>query len=656
MTTDEKISALRKEIDTALTPLINSDYVLYSLPYYTNIGDTLIWEGTRDFLKSVKHKCVGVCGWNDYPTRPPRPGTTILILGGGFFGDVWRTGWQNVLDGLRGCEDYPIIILPQSIFYEDREVERQDAEYLSKFKNLTICVRDDDSLRRARQSFNNPSILVPDMAFHIDTRRLREQMSSPEAATLYHKRADKERINVLPVFGANEAVHTGDWPVMEQTPLWLADFSERESGLRAGQDNAGAIDRMYEQEFRPQLIRCGVEFYSAHNRVVTTRLHGMVLAFLLGIPVEFIDNSYGKVSALYRTWLSDLPESTVSPIKHFRKVRISVIVPVWGVEDYIVDCLKSIGAQQVDCEVECIVVNDCTPDRSMTLAREFAESYTGPVEFRFIEREANGGLSAARNSGLDVAEGDYVCFVDSDDELPAGALNTMLGAIQQFNADILITEYATTATTRRMPHNKIAMPALLERPALLEAACDWRLLSMACAKLYDASFLRQHNLRFTEGLLHEDELWSMECAIKAGKIGIISDECYLYKLRDDSITMAENAGHLRRRRDSMTRIICRIWQDFNDSGIAFSKALDFGMRERILDFFTTYVNTSSEQELFEIYRAIRRATPAHWRRAAIIDGLTHAHRRYHLHLLLPERLGFRRFLKILNKHTAANNG
>ncbi len=659
--TDQKILSLRKDIDAQLTPLIKSDYVLYSLPYYTNIGDTLIWEGTRDFLKTINHKCVGVCGWNDYPAQPPKPGTTILILGGGFFGDVWRTGWQNVLDGLRGCEEYPIIILPQSIFYEDKELERRDAEYLSRFKNLTICVRDDDSLLRAKQAFKNRSILVPDMAFHIDTQWLRQMKLPHEAASvLYHKRTDKEQTNILPVFDADERVLTSDWPVMERTDEWLSDFNERERKLRLANDKMDVIDQMHEQEYRPKLILCAVEFYSAHSRVVTTRLHGMVLAFLLGIPVEFIDNSYGKVSALYRTWLSDLPKSIVCPLKRFRRTKISVIVPVWGVEKYVVDCLRSIGNQSVDCDVECLIVNDCTPDKSIELARDFVENYVGHVEFKFIERQKNGGLSAARNSGLDAATGDYVCFVDSDDELPEGALSKMLTGILNFNSDILIAEYSTqfapsmASVAAVLPHNKLEMPVLLNQPQALQETCNWHLFPMACMKLYSNDFLRKNNLRFVEGLLHEDELWSMQCALKAGKIGVISDECYIYKLRGDSITLTADASYMRRRCESMEQIICRIWKSIENEHVPFSKSMDLGMRERVLSYLTTFYNILSEQALFEIYKSIRRATPLYWRRAAIIDGLTHAHRRYQLHLLLPESIGFKKFLKELKKRVAIN--
>ncbi len=82
--------------------------------------------------------------------------------------------------------------------------------------------------------------------------------------------------------------------------------------------------------------------------------------------------------------------------------------------------------------------------------------------------------------------------------------------------------------------------------------------------------------------------------------------------------------------------------------------MDLGMRERVLSYLTTFYNILSEQALFEIYKSIRRATPLYWRRAAIIDGLTHAHRRYQLHLLLPESIGFKKFLKELKKRVAIN--
>ncbi len=322
MNIDTKISQLRHIIEQRLTPLIQSDYVLYSLPYYANIGDTLIWEGTLDFLKNVPYKCVGVCGWNDYPLKRPKPGTTILILGGGFFGDVWRVGWQNVLFGINGCEDYPIVVLPQSIHYDNTDTMQRDAVYLAQFKHLTITVRDDTSLKIAQTFFSNSTVLIPDMAFHINLGKIRKWIRPETDKTLYLKRNDKEFAMIDPVFSSPNEVDIRDWPTMESADKWYIRFQNIEKRFRNVKHKNGrprdisyfCINQIYHFWHRPKLLHIAVEFLSSYKNIVSTRLHVIILSLLLGKSVKFLDNSYGKNSALYRTWLSDCPTNIISQL------------------------------------------------------------------------------------------------------------------------------------------------------------------------------------------------------------------------------------------------------------------------------------------------------------------------------------------------------
>ena len=83
-----QLENLKELIRKELASRIDADYVLWGLPYHTNIGDTLIWEGELEFLKSIPHKCLGTCGWNEYAFEPLKEDTIILIHGGGYFGDV----------------------------------------------------------------------------------------------------------------------------------------------------------------------------------------------------------------------------------------------------------------------------------------------------------------------------------------------------------------------------------------------------------------------------------------------------------------------------------------------------------------------------------------------------------------------------------------
>lgn len=318
MKQSEKIKELRSIIKREISPLVTNDYVLWGLPYYPNIGDTLIWEGELAFLKSSPYKCVGTCGWDEYKQSPLRKDIVILITGGGYMGDVWRKAWDNVMDTIEHYPNNPIVILPNTIYYNDSATMQSDAERLSRLKNLTICVRDSVSYQIAKEHFKNDVRLVPDMAFYIPKEYLDKWRVAETDKVLFLKRADKElgkaEINIK-----GKMVDVRDWPTMEGIPsigerifyksralysktthslTWLhsfAEWNERKWGYWV---------------YRKSMTRRGVKFVSSYKEVFTTRLHVMILSVLLGKEMHFIDNSYGKLSSFYNTWLQDCDDVT----------------------------------------------------------------------------------------------------------------------------------------------------------------------------------------------------------------------------------------------------------------------------------------------------------------------------------------------------------
>ena len=99
-------------------------------------------------------------------------------------------------------------------------------------------------------------------------------------------------------------------------------------------------------------------------------------------------------------------------------MTISIIVPIYNVEKYIGRCLDSIFVQEYNgVDIECILVNDCTPDNSMDIVAKKLEFYHGKIIFKIKNLDKNGGLCMARNAGVEIAKGEYVLFVDSDDRL-----------------------------------------------------------------------------------------------------------------------------------------------------------------------------------------------------------------------------------------------
>lgn len=312
MNSREKAKELSALLRAELLPRIGSEYVLYGLPYYTNIGDTLIWEGTRALLRDSGKRCIGVCGWDDYPLRPLPDGCTILILGGGYFGDLWRHAWENVLAELDLHPDHRVILLPQSVRYDDREVLRADAARLSRIRDLVICARDRRSYDLCRAHFPGEILLLPDMAFAISESYLSQFCVPARQEALYLRRADAEYA------GGDAWVPSAafrcDWPTMERRTFRDKVFSRAAALLRG---HGVVYDLLYACAYRRYLTRRGTELISAFRTVYTTRLHGMILAALLGKETFFIDNSYGKIGAFYDTWLAGT--ANIHPIDHERK-------------------------------------------------------------------------------------------------------------------------------------------------------------------------------------------------------------------------------------------------------------------------------------------------------------------------------------------------
>ena len=98
-------------------------------------------------------------------------------------------------------------------------------------------------------------------------------------------------------------------------------------------------------------------------------------------------------------------------------MKITIVVPVYNVEPYIEDCLKSVAEQTYKGDIECIIVDDCTPDGSCAIIEHFINEYNGSIDFKLLHHTKNRGLSAARNTGIGAATGEYIYFLDSDDEI-----------------------------------------------------------------------------------------------------------------------------------------------------------------------------------------------------------------------------------------------
>ena len=149
----EKVKALSKKISEALTPLINRDYWLLEVPYYSNIGDTLIWQGERDFLGTLPHKCLGMHSLESFAFPEIDKNDLILFQGGGNFGDLWTRHHDFKMKVVEMYPDNEFIFLPQTVYFEREENMRKCAAFLAD-KKVTICARDEVSYHLLKANFS----------------------------------------------------------------------------------------------------------------------------------------------------------------------------------------------------------------------------------------------------------------------------------------------------------------------------------------------------------------------------------------------------------------------------------------------------------------------------------------------------------------------
>ena len=195
-------------------------------------------------------------------------------------------------------------------------------------------------------------------------------------------------------------------------------------------------------------------------------------------------------------------------------LRISIIIPIYGVEKYIEKCLDSIISQE--CEVidlECILINDCTPDNSMEVITKKLKDYQGGINFIVKHHEVNRGHCAARNTGLKYASGDYVLFVDSDDILAPKAMLNFHNELDKINAsdvDVIMGNAYDCQDIRCIMEFDNSMPFLIDntKEEALRKLLSRELFHTSWNKLVKKTMFIKQNLYFEEGIINEDFLWS----------------------------------------------------------------------------------------------------------------------------------------------------
>lgn len=342
------IETLRNEIYTVLRKEIGErDYCLLDLPNYYNPGDQLIWEGDVQFARRLQGNLKYCASLHFFNPQMVLVGDCILLQGGGSFGDLYYKHQKFREYIVKKFPRNKIIILPSTIHFSEVKNLQKSAELFSQHLDLIICARDNKSFRILQENFlNNKCYLAPDTAFAIENIE-KAHSNMHHGKVLFLCRTDKESKNLIKRNSLDfiENLEISDWPtqkivkiflhllILNTNRVLLKVYKLFGSHWNKRNDVYGLI-KLHSKE---RQIRSAVEFLSQYDLIITTRLHGHILACLLGVPNIVLDNSYGKNKNFYDTWMRDnsfnayyadsLAEVRRILIKNFPNIRYKQLLP-----------------------------------------------------------------------------------------------------------------------------------------------------------------------------------------------------------------------------------------------------------------------------------------------------------------------------------------
>ena len=218
--------------------------------------------------------------------------------------------------------------------------------------------------------------------------------------------------------------------------------------------------------------------------------------------------------------------------------KVSVIVPVYNAEKYLKKCLQSLVEQTLS-DIEIICINDGSTDNSLSIIEQFAKSDS---RIKIITTQ-NRGQSQARNKGLEIAKGEYTGFLDSDDYADTTMFEKLYTAAKQNDSDVVmcgvyILNEKTGAITSNDPYFGLKIFEEQKDTGVFfngvfsyEQCRDFlfRISVVPCNKLIKTDFLKKNSIKFAEGLSFEDNIFSLELLLNAGRISLVNEPLPYYR-------------------------------------------------------------------------------------------------------------------------------
>ena len=331
-----------------------------------------------------------------------------------------------------------------------------------------------------------------------------------------------------------------------------------------------------------------------------------------------------------------------------KQPKISIIIPVYNVEEYISKCLQSVMRQTYQGAIECILVDDCGTDKSIAVAGQLIAEYKGPVEFRILHHEHNRGLSAARNTGTDAATGDYIYYLDSDDYISDDCLKVLAEPLRDKEYDMVVgrmkmfdereEEYIWVDETTIIEGNENVFKAYY---------VDRKMYATAWNRLIKRSLFEKFNISFKEGLLHEDELWNYMLFTQLQSVVIVNHRTYYYRIRSNSIITSATTNIKKHIADTYYTAEYALTHPWRANKEAYIQCALYYFNN-----FLTLAAKSEKDSYLQYYKSLRARLDYHPFRLLMTGKISLTDFKHKLHYALPPAFGYwyLRLRQWKNKH------
>nr|WP_319271818.1 glycosyltransferase family 2 protein [uncultured Draconibacterium sp.] len=227
-------------------------------------------------------------------------------------------------------------------------------------------------------------------------------------------------------------------------------------------------------------------------------------------------------------------------------MKISIIIPVYNVEDYIERCFESVKNQSYS-SIECIFVDDCSPDNSIQILQKLIATYIGKIEFQLVSHKINKGLSEARNTGTEYAKGEYIYYLDSDDEITSNCIEELYKLVRKYpKIDVVQGNTQTIPQpNRNNDWRNISLkdfPEYVNNSSWIKQRCfkHPKIPVNAWNKLVRKDFILDNSLFFRPGIIHEDVHWMFYVTKHIHSIAFTETYSYIHYIVPNSIMRSNN--------------------------------------------------------------------------------------------------------------------